>query len=30
MSGEGFVVQGPDLILALAVYNLHVFAHGME
>ena len=28
MSGEGFVVQGPDLILALAVYNLHVFAHG--
>ena len=28
MSGEGFVVQGPDLILALAVNNLHVLAHG--
>ena len=28
MSGEGFVVQGPDLILALAVNNLHILAHG--
>ena len=28
MSGEGVAIQCPDLVLALAVHDLHVLAHG--
>ena len=28
MSGEGVAIQCPNLVFTLAVYNLHVLAHG--